>query len=139
MPFTGKVGDTFWRTDSSGFEHRWVILTNENTNGEIAVINFTDAKSSPLRPRLFTQKRYKDQFSKDTTIRIDFADLIKMSQIQLALANGFYREGNFCRLDIVNEIVDAIFESENVKIKVGRELKSQYEERYKNYYKGNDY
>ena len=139
MPFSGKVGDTYWHNDSSDFNHRWVILTNENNHGEVAVINFTGAKHLLKPPRLFSKKRYKNQFDKDTSIRIDKASVISKQKIFKALGNGSYREGKFCRLDIVNEIVIAMFESDDTKIKVGRELKENYEKQYEQYYKGNDY
>ena len=43
MPFTGKIVDTLRLTDI-GARHRYVILTEPNSDGNVVILNFTTSK-----------------------------------------------------------------------------------------------
>jgi hypothetical protein len=44
MPFTCKVGDSFYLPDNNG-RHRWIIITKANAAGYEVIVNFTDANN----------------------------------------------------------------------------------------------
>ena len=124
MPYSCKKGDSFCLPDSNG-QHRWVILTEPNDNGDIVVVNFTDSQHVDS-PVIFNPKDNPRIFSKRTGVNYAFARTISAD----LLNNSTITNWEFCQLNHVNEIVKGAFQSQHTPICILEELKEQYDERY---------
>jgi hypothetical protein len=128
MPFSGKVGDSFYLPDAGG-GHRYVILTNPNSEGKVIIVNFTDVKNVHLLP-VFTPRDDSHLFTKHSSVNYAFAQLVVRDRL---IANKVDRWG-FCNLSIIRKIIVGAFQSQHTPIYIIKELRVQYLEEYKKYH-----
>ena len=72
MPDTCEVGDSFYITDYRD-RHRWVIITQPNSDGKVVLVNFTGVASHKECVVLFQPKDDLELFTKLTTVAYDYA------------------------------------------------------------------
>jgi hypothetical protein len=87
MPFTGKVGDSFYLPDNNG-RHRWVILTKPNSGGNIVIVNFTDANN--LDCSIIFRPGDHNPFKLRTTIWCEKATLVRESQVKILKVKDYF-------------------------------------------------
>jgi len=80
MPFTCKVGDSFYLPDNNG-RHRWIILTKPNSSGYVVIVNFTDANN--LDCSVIFAPGDHNPFSLRTTICCEKATLVLESKLRI--------------------------------------------------------
>jgi len=97
MPFTCKVGDSFYLSDTGG-RHRYVILTTQNENGDIILVNFTDSHNVES-PVIFNPKDNSKIFYKRTGVHYAFARLISAEKLKKSKINGW----QFCQLNHIKK------------------------------------
>ncbi len=132
MPFTGKIGDTL-RLRDTGARHRYIILTNLNDDGNVVILNFTTTKhfgwSITFKPtdsnRLFTSK---------CTPNYHDASLYPLNALAKAIGSK-PKEYEFCPENLTLRIIIGAFQSRHTPLEIIDELRKQYPDEYKNYYK----
>ncbi len=127
MPFTCKIGDSFYLSDIHG-RHRYVILTNPNNDGKVVLVNFTDSMNVDS-PVIFNPKDDKILFSKRTGIHYAYARLFPVAKLKESKIIGW----EFCQLNHIKRIVIGAFQSQHAPIYILKELSSQYPEEHKKY------
>lgn len=128
MPFSCKIGDSFFLNDGGG-GHRYIILTNPNSEDKQVIVNFTDVKNVRLLP-IFTPKDDPNLFTKHTSIHYRYAKLVfheRLLSLQLT-------QWAFCNLKIVRKIVIGAFQSSHTPNYIIRELRKQYPVEYNKYH-----
>jgi len=128
MPFTCKIGDSFFLPDGGG-RHRYVILTDPNKYDKVVLTNFTDARHTAF-PVIFNPKDDKRLFTKRTTVQYEYASLIPAKNLTESNIDGW----EFCQLNHVKKIVIGAFQSQHTPIFIIEALKVQYPAEYKEYY-----
>jgi hypothetical protein len=128
MPFTCKIGDSFYLPDA-GRGHRYVILTNPNNERKLVIVNFTDVRNIHLLP-VFTPTDAPDIFSKHTSVNYAFAQLV----IRDRLVNNKLERWAFCNLNIVRKIITGAFQSQHTPNFIIKELRDQYPLEYEKYH-----
>jgi len=126
MPFTCKVGDSFYLPDTGG-RHRYVILTKPNSDSKIVLVNFTDSRNIES-PVIFNPKDDKRLFIKRTGVNYAQARLIKIKGLK-DIIDGW----EFCQLNHIKRIVTGAFQSQHTPIYILKELSTQYPEEHKQY------
>ena len=124
MPFTCKVGDSFFLPDTGG-RHRYVILTNPNSDSRVVLVNFTDSRNIES-PVIFNLKDDKRLFSKRTGVNYAQARLIQIEGLNEAAIDDW----EFCQLNHIKRIVIGAFQSQHTPIYILKELSTQYPEEY---------
>jgi hypothetical protein len=119
MPFTCKVGDSFYLPDNNG-RHRWIILTKPNATGSVVIINFTDANNLDS-PVIFAPKD-RNPFSLRTTICCAKATLVLESKLKLLKVVEYY----YFNEQQVKKIIIGVMGSIHTTTDVLTELKTQY-------------
>src|SRR4030066_847539 len=99
MPFTCKIGDSFYLPDIGG-RHRYVILTNPNSDGKVVIVNFTDS-GNVESPVIFNPKDDKMLFSKRTAVYYAYAKLFPAAKLKKSKIEGW----GFCQLNHIKRIV----------------------------------
>ncbi len=131
MPFSCKIGDSFFLEDGGG-GHRYVILTNPNSEGRLVIVNFTDVKNVHTLP-VFTPKDDPNLFSKHTSVNYSFAQTV----IRDRLTKIKIERWVFCNLHIVRKIVVGAFQSQHIPIYIIKELRKHYPVEYDKYHTWN--
>lgn len=119
MPFTCKVGDSFYLPNDNG-RHRWVILSKPNSSRCIVIVNFTDATNTAC-PVIFRPGDH-NPFTKRTTICCEKAQLILESKLRALKVVDY---ANFNEQQ-VEKIVKGVIDSMDTPLEIVAELKSQY-------------
>ena len=127
MPFTCKVGDSFYLPDTGG-RHRYVILTKPNSDNKVVLVNFTDSRNIES-PIIFNPKDDKRLFTKRTGVNYAKARLIQIKVLMESVIDGW----EFCQLNHINKIVIGAFQSHHTPIYILKELSTQYPEEHKQY------
>jgi hypothetical protein len=119
MPFTCKVGDSFYLSDEHR-RHRWVILTKPNSAGCVVIINFTDVTNTGC-PVVFRPGDH-NPFTKRTTIFPQKARLVLESKLKAlrVVDYAYFNEQQ------VEKIVEGAIDSIYTPLEIVTELKSQY-------------
>jgi hypothetical protein len=119
MPFTCKVGDSFYLPDNNG-RHRWVIITKPNSKGCIVIINFTDAIN--LDCSVIFAPGDRNPFTKRTTICCERATLVYESKLKIlkVVDYAYFNERQ------VEKIIKGVIGSMHTQSDILTELKSQY-------------
>ncbi|MFA5309467.1 MAG: hypothetical protein WC370_08310 [Dehalococcoidales bacterium] len=125
MPFSCKIGDSFYLPDIGG-RHRYVILTNPNSDGKVVLVNFTDS-SNVDSPVIFGPRDDKLLFSKRTGIYYAYAQLVPANKLKISKIEGW----EFCQLNNVKRIIIGAFKSQHTPIFILKELSTQYPEEHK--------
>lgn len=133
MPYTGKVGDSIFIDDLGG-GHRYVILTKPDKNDEVIIVNFTAEKLDKDCTATFRPRDHHTLFSKPTIVNYPGAYPISISNLKKEAANPDSRYVH-CPVNIVNRILIGAFQSEFTPIGIKAELKEQYPDIAKEYYK----
>jgi hypothetical protein len=133
MPFSGKVGDSIFIDDLGG-GHRYVILTNPNRNDEVVIANFTTEKFGKDCTTTFRRRDYPRLFSKPTIVNYPGAYPISISRFRSEAAKPDSQYIH-CPADIVKRILIGAFQSEHTPTGIKAELKVQYPDIAKKYYK----
>jgi hypothetical protein len=129
MPFTGKRGDSFYLPDGGG-HHRYVILTNPDSNGKVVVINFTDAQNPTDCPVIFNPKDDPKLFTKRTTINCAYAQVISVAKLKASKIDRW----EMCQLNNVKQAVIGAFRSQHTPTFIIDALKVQYPNEYNQYF-----
>jgi len=79
MPFSCKIGDSFYLPDDNG-RHRWVIITKPNSDGNIVIVNFTDADN--VGCSIIFRPGEHNPFTLRTTIFCGKATLVLESKVK---------------------------------------------------------
>ena len=127
MPFTCRIGDSFFLPDTGG-RHRYVILTNPNSDGKIVLVNFTDSKNVES-PVIFHPKDDIRLFNKRTGVYYAWAKLVLAANLTESIIDRWI----FCQSDIIKEIVRGAFQSQHTPIEILREISAQYPAEHKKY------
>lgn len=133
MPFTGKVGDSIFIDDLGG-GHQYVILTKPNSKDEVVIVHFTAEKPGKDCTATFRPRDHYRLFSKPTVAHYPGACLFPMSSFKSEAAKPNSRYIH-CPIDIVNRILVGAFQSEFTPTGIKIELKTQYPDIAKKYYK----
>jgi len=131
MPFTGKVGDTLYLSDAGG-RHRYVILTEPNSNGDVVVVNFTSVRHWKECLVTFRPKDDKGLFDTKTTVLFSDARIVSIKRLA-KVAKRKPRDYEFCSENHVQRIVIGAFQSQLTPIGVLEELRMQYPNEYERY------
>lgn len=119
MPFTCKIGDSFYLPDNNG-RHRWIILTEPNAAGHIVIVNFTDANNLDCSV-IFAPKDH-NPFIFRTAICCSKATLVLESKLKnLKIMDYFYFNERQ-----VEKIVKGVITSLHTPTDILMELKYQY-------------
>ena len=127
MPFTCKVGDSFYLPDIGG-RHRYVILTKPNNDGKVVLVNFTDPQNVECHV-IFNPKDDKRLFTKRTGVYYARATLIPTMKLKKSRIDGW----EFCQLNHVKRIIIGAFQSQHTPIFILEELRNQYPVEHKQY------
>jgi hypothetical protein len=127
MPFTCKVGDSFYLPDFSG-RHRYVILTKPNDDGKVVLVNFTDSKNVDYNI-IFNPKDDGRMFKKRTTVNFAYARFMPVSALMGTNPPGWM----VCQLNYIKKIVKGTIQSRHTPLEIITELVNQYPE-YKQLY-----
>ncbi len=112
MPFTGKVGDTLYLSDSGG-SHKYVIITRPNDNNEVILVNFTSAKLWKDNSAVFRPRDDKNIFAVETSVRFSNAYLVSAYElIQLSNSEFNKRKYRYCAKSNVERIIKGAFQSD---------------------------
>jgi len=131
MPFTGKIGDTL-RLRDTGARHRYIILTEQNNDGNVVILNFTTASHLEWL-ETFTPKDNSDLFTKRCTPNYHDARLYPCSALSY-VASQHPTEYVFCPEELRNRIIFGAFKSRHTPFEIIDELKKQYPNEYEKYY-----
>jgi len=119
MPFTCKVGDSFYLPDNNG-RHRWVILTKPNSGGCIVIVNFTDANNLGCSV-IFAPKDH-NPFRLRTTICYEKATLVLESKLRILKVENYA----YFNEHQVEKIVKGAIGSMHTPSDILSEIKDQY-------------
>jgi hypothetical protein len=119
MPFTCKIGDSFYLPDNNG-RHRWIILTKPNSDGHVVIVNFTDANNLACSV-ILTHKDNK-ALSLRTTINCEKAALVLESKLKLLKVKDYVYFNEL----LVAKIVKGVIENRHTPPYIIAELKSQH-------------
>jgi len=136
MPFTGKVGDTL-RLRDTGARHRYVILTKPNSDGKVVITNFTTAKHREWLVT-FNPSDNKKLFTEKCTPNYNDALIYPLDSLAEAVKRN-PKEYVFCPENLTKRIIIGALESKHTPLEIIEELKFQYPNEYKSYYKEEDY
>lgn len=131
MSFTCKVGDTLFLSDIGG-SHRYLIITNPNSAGNVVLVNFTSAKYWKEWLVTFSPRDDKGLFDRKTTVNYADARICPAERLRKE-AQKRPRSYEFCAENHVKRIVIGALQSRHTPIEVLRELKTQYPIEYKKY------
>ncbi|MEJ2740628.1 MAG: hypothetical protein P8105_12525 [Dehalococcoidia bacterium] len=138
MPFTGKVGDILYISDSGG-GHRYVILTETNSNNEVVLVNFTSPRLWKDNSAVFRGRDDKRLFIVETSVRFSDASLVLVDELkEKAKTSENKRKYLYCPEGIVQRIVKGAFQSDFIPIGIIKELKAAYPVEYETYYEENN-
>lgn len=130
MPFSGKVGDTLPLRDIGG-GHRYVILTNPNSAGDVVIVNFTTAKHCEWNVT-FTPRTNGKLFTEKCTPNYNDARLYPISVLgKIAKRNP--KKYVFCPDNLIRRIIKGALQSKYRRGEILRELKAQYPTEYSKY------
>lgn len=132
MPFTGKIGDTL-RLRDIGARHRYIILTEQNNDGNVVILNFTTVKHFEWSVT-FQPKDNKKLFTEKCTPNYHDARLYPLSKLVKAIGRK-PREYEFCPENLTLRIVIGAFQSRHTSFEIINELKRQYPQEYDRYYR----
>jgi hypothetical protein len=127
MPFTCKVGDSFYLHDTGG-RHRYVILTKPNSDNQVVLVNFTDSQNIDS-PVTFSPKDDKNLFTIRTGIYYAYSQLVSVTKLKKLTITGW----EFCQLNHIKRIVIGAFQSQHTPMYILKELSTQYPEEHKRY------
>lgn len=134
MPFNGKVGDTFHLTDTGG-SHRYVILTKQNSDGNVVIVNFTSARYWKEWLVTFTPKDDRDLFVvPKTTVNYADAHIVPFRILIDRVEQKSKSDYKFCAENHVRKIVVGAFQSKLTPIEVLTELSIQYPNECRRHY-----
>jgi hypothetical protein len=119
MPFTSKVGDSFYLPDNNG-RHRWIILTKPNAAGYVVIINFTDANNLDC-PVIFVPGDH-NPFRLRTTICCLKATLVLESKLKLLKVIDYFYFNERQVEKIIKGAIGSLHTPPDILI----ELKDQY-------------
>jgi hypothetical protein len=134
MPFTGKVGDTLYLSDSGG-SHRYVIITRPNDNNEVILVNFTSTKLWKDNSTIFRPRDDKHIFTVETSVRFSNAYLVSVDEL-IELSNSEFnkRKYRYCSENNIARIVKGALQSDFTPYGIIEELKIRYPDEYERYY-----
>jgi hypothetical protein len=119
MPFTCKVGDSFYLPDNNG-RHRWVIITKPNSSGCVVIVNFTDANN--LDCSVIFSPGDHNPFTLRTTIYCEKATLVLAAKLKrLKVVDYVYFDERQ-----VKKIVMGVLGSSHTPADILTELKAEY-------------
>jgi hypothetical protein len=121
MPFSCKVGDSFYLPDDNG-RHRWVILTKPNDGGLVVIVNLTDAHNIDC-PIILTPRDNK-ALKIRTTINCIKSELILKSKAEPLKVKDYA----YFNERLVEKIVKEVIINRHTPPYIVAELKSQYPE-----------
>jgi hypothetical protein len=127
MPFTCKIGDSFYLPDLGG-RHRYVILTNPNLDGDVVIVNFTDS-INVQSPVTFNPKDDPRLFTKRTGVYYARARFVLKTKLEIQKTEKW----EFCQLNLVQRIIAGAFRCVHTPIEILKEIRSQYPEIHKKY------
>ena len=134
MPFTGKVGDTLYISDS-GDGHRHVILTEPNDDDEVVLVNFTSTRLWKDNSAVFRPRDDKRLFRVETSVRFSDASLVPIDELkEKADTKKNKQEYRYCSESNIKRIIRGAFQSDYTPIGIIEELKASYPEDYEKYY-----
>ena len=136
MPFTGKIGDTL-RLSDIGARHRYIIITNPNSAGNVVIVNVTTAKHFDWLVT-FKPKDNQKLFSAKCTPNYTDARLYPIKSLS-KIVKRHPREYVFCPENITKKIVIGAFQSRHTPLEIIEELGIQYPNEYKGYYSDSTY
>jgi len=125
MPFSCKVGDSFYLSDAGG-RHRYVIITQPNDNGDVVVVNFTDARNIDCN-LTFTPQDDGRLFKIPTTVYYAYARTMSAQKLSNITIDGYQP----CRTNNINKIIEGAFQNLDTPLYIIEELKNQYPSIYK--------
>jgi hypothetical protein len=128
MPFTCKVGDSFYLADSGG-HHRYVIITKPNSDGNIVLVNFTSSADYKENLVIFRPKDSRKLFIKRTTVSYGDARFVNATRLAKAKIDNY----EFCDLNHIKRIVIGGMQSRHTPLEIIEELKTQYPKEYQDY------
>lgn len=131
MPFNGKIGDTL-RLRDIGARHRYIILTNPNSNGNVVILNFTTAKYFEWLVT-FTPKDDRDLFTRKCTPNYHDACLYPLSAL-FYVARQNPKDYIYCPENLTRRIVVWALQSKYISLEIIDELKKQYPDEYDKYF-----
>lgn len=138
MPFDCKVGDTAFILDGGG-GHKYVVLTNPNTDGKVVRVNFTTSINRADGGKLYTPSDDKDLFQFPSIVPYKLAELYPCDVLrEQANRKDVVNHYKPCPQDIMKQIIQDAFESQFTKSDVIEELRVSYPNEYDQYYKDSD-
>ncbi len=136
MPFTGKVGDTLYLSDSGG-GHRYVIISARNAHAQVVLVNFTSTRLWKDNTAVFRPRDDENLFEVETSVRFSDATFVSVHELVKQAHSGLntstYR---FCSEKNVKRIIQGAFQSDFTPFEIIEELKTQYPADYSRYYTG---
>ena len=86
MPFNGKPGDSIFIDDLGG-GHRYVILTEPDSNGEVVIVSFTTYRFGKDPTVKFGRHHRSGLFSKPTIVHYPSADKMGIEEFLRGFKN----------------------------------------------------
>ncbi len=85
---TFRAGQTFlFPLNDHAIEHLWIVATNPNTDGLVAVVNLTSLKGAKDQTVVF--RKGEHPFIKwDTSVNYALADLVQVSKLEQYVNSG---------------------------------------------------
>ena len=123
MTFTAKVGDTFYLKDKSNHVHLYVVISSEDNNGKIVVVNFTSQRVGKDQTTIFTQRHGWDYFTEPTVVSYQFATIVDRKNLQQHLQEHPTIKGPSCPDDILRVVIEGALKSPNTPNKILEFLK----------------
>ena len=125
MPFSCKVGDSFYLPDTGG-QHRYVIISKPNSNGKVVLVNFTSAADYKENLVIFRPKDSPKLFIKRTTVSYGDALLADSGRLKTMKIDKY----KYCDLNHIKKIVIGGMQSKHTPLEIVEELKVQYPQEY---------
>jgi hypothetical protein len=125
MPFTGKVGDTLYLSDSGG-HHRYIILTQPNKNNKVVLVNFTSKKYWKEWIVTFNPSEDKALFKQKTTVNYADAQIVSVDKLIRRAKARPKSEYLFCSNMHTSRIIAGAFQSTLIPNEVLDELTRHY-------------
>jgi hypothetical protein len=133
MPFNGKPGDSIFIDDPGG-GHRYVILTEPDSNNQVVIVNFTADKFGKDPAVIFGRHHRSKLFSKPTAVNYPSAYKIDVTKLESEAEKPNCKYG-YCPADMLNRIILGAFQSNFTPTGIQTELEAQYPDIAKDYYK----
>lgn len=113
-----KCGDVFYMAKSVGATpHLWVVLTEPDENGEVAMVNITTLRANSDTAVIIRSNEYY-RTTHDSAVHFQDARIVEQENILKAIKGGVCQKCNPCSPALIKKIQEGITKSKLTPQKV---------------------